>query len=250
MDNISNVIVKDPSSTICQLIPALDLLEGRAVRLMQGDFKRVTDYGDPSHWTERWWDAGARRLHVVDLAGARDGKLTVLPQLRSWAEKGWDIHLGGGIRSVEAVEQVLSAGIHRVVLGTAAVNEPEFFALCLDRFGPEHLVAGLDLRDGIPQVSGWLQDSEQRLDTLLEGWKAAGVRWILSTAVLRDGTLQGPDLGQYTHLKAMLPDVQWIASGGVRHKADLVQLASLGIPFAVAGRSLLEGWLNAEEAWR
>jgi len=250
MDNISNVMDKNLSASVCQLIPALDLLDGRAVRLMQGDFKRITDYGDPSHWTERWWDAGARRLHVVDLAGARDGKLTVLPLLQSWAGKGWDIQLGGGIRSLETVEQVLEAGITRVVLGTAALNNPEFFAQCLDRFGPEHIVAGLDLRNGVPQVSGWLADNAQPLETLLEGWKAAGIRWILSTAVLRDGTLQGPDLEQYAQLKSMLPDAQWIASGGVRHKADLVQLANLRIPYAVAGRSLLDGWINPEEAWR
>ncbi|MBI1192067.1 MAG: 1-(5-phosphoribosyl)-5-((5-phosphoribosylamino)methylideneamino)imidazole-4-carboxamide isomerase [Bacteroidetes bacterium] len=250
MDNINKTIVKNLASDVCQLIPALDLLDHRAVRLMQGDFRRVTDYGDPSHWTQRWWDAGARRLHVVDLAGARDGTLSVLPLLRSWAERGWDIQLGGGIRSVETVEQVLSAGVNRVVLGTAAVTEPDFLARCLDRFGPDSIVAGLDLREGVPQVSGWLLNSEQRLDALLEGWKAAGVRWILSTAVLRDGTLQGPDLAQYQQLSALLPGVQWIASGGVRHKADLVQLAAQGIPFAVAGRSILEGWINPEEAWR
>jgi phosphoribosylformimino-5-aminoimidazole carboxamide ribotide isomerase len=250
MESVERSKAGELTRTSCQLIPALDLLDGRAVRLMQGDFNRVTDYGDPAHWTRRWWEDGARTLHVVDLAGARDGHLSVLPLLRTWAGQGWELQLGGGIRTFDAVQQVLDAGIARVVLGTTAVSDPDFFARCLDRFGPERLVAGLDLRDGVPQVAGWLEAGSPSLEALLEAWQSAGVRWILSTAVLRDGTLLGPDLAQYAVLKSLLPDIAWIASGGVRHQADLRQLAEMGIPYAVAGRSLLEGWINTQEAWR
>ncbi len=249
--NMTNSVSTAESGTLrCRLIPALDLLDGRAVRLLRGDFSRVTDYGDPAHWVARWWDAGARELHVVDLAGARDGQCSILPLLSQWASRGWVLQLGGGLRSREAVSDALDAGVSRAVLGTAAVREPDFLADCLVQFGASSIVGGLDLREGKPQVAGWSGDALLDTVDLLELWRNAGLQWVLSTAISRDGTLEGPDLEQYRRLRLALPGVSLIASGGVRHQADLDVLGAIGVNAAVAGRALLDGLFNLDQLWR
>ncbi len=234
----------------CRLIPALDLLEGRAVRLLRGDYQRQTDYGDPGHWLARWWEQGAREIHIVDLAGARDGRCSVLELLSQWASQGWTIQLGGGLRDLAGIQAAMDAGVTRAVLGTAAVDDTDFLAACIQKFGSAHIVGGLDLRDGIPQSSGWLKESRWSLQDLLDHWKNAGLQWVLSTSVLKDGTLEGPDLEQYRILREALPACSIIASGGLRHRADLMALGALQIEAAVAGRALLDGLFKTDGLWR
>jgi phosphoribosylformimino-5-aminoimidazole carboxamide ribotide isomerase len=241
-----------PSSSVvsCRLIPALDLLGGRAVRLLKGDYRRVTDYGDPRHWTSRWWSQGARELHLVDLEGARSGRSGVLDLVAEWAAQGWQVQVGGGLRDTQAVRQALEAGADRVVLGTAAIREPDFLPACIAAFGAERIVPGLDLEGEVIKVSGWREGAGERLDQVLDRWASLGLRRALSTAVLRDGTLEGPDLDQYRRLQQALPDLDWIASGGLRYRSDLDALACIGIGSAVSGKALLEGWIATDTLWR
>lgn len=231
------------------VIPAIDLRDGAVVRLRQGDFARTRRFDcGPADLARRYADAGAQRLHVVDLDGARAGVPAQVGLLAQLAATGLAIQWGGGVRSLDDIERLLDAGATRVVVGSVAVLEPDRFTRWLARFGASRLVLALDVRQGAdgrwrPATQAWQHTSQVDAGGLLDVLAAAGVTDVLSTDIGRDGMAAGPNLELYRWLLGRWPGLHWIASGGVRDPQDLSALAALGVPSCVAGSALLDATL-------
>ncbi|MDE0188163.1 MAG: 1-(5-phosphoribosyl)-5-[(5-phosphoribosylamino)methylideneamino] imidazole-4-carboxamide isomerase [bacterium] len=226
-----------------QIIPAVDILEGRVVRLLHGDYQRVTRYSDdPVDVAGGWMEQGAELVHVVDLSGAKTGD----PDQRIWremSEAGIPFQVGGGIRTADAARAALEAGARRVVMGTAAVWNPA----ALGEVGEvERVVAALDVRAGRARGAGWL-DEGRSVPQALRGLREAGVVRLLVTGIERDGAMKGPDLDLLAQV-GDLSDMAVIASGGVGALSDLRAVAALGCEAAIVGRALYEGRFTLREA--
>lgn len=237
-----------------EVIPAIDLLGGRCVRLYQGDFAKVTVYpDDPLVLVTRYREAGMRRLHVVDLDGARTGGPENLPMIGAMAaQAGLSVQAGGGIRDLERARKLRAAGADRVVIGSVAAEQPEVAFSWLDELGADHLVLAFDVRlpaagDPVVVTRGWVHDSGASLWTLLDQFSKRGAVHFLCTDVARDGTLGGPNLELYRECARRFPGARVIASGGVSSAADLEALAGTGIAATVTGKALLDGRLTLEE---
>lgn len=237
-----------------ELVPAIDLRGGRAVRLLRGEFARETPAGHPpAALLRRFAAAGAGRVHVVDLDGARDGDAGNRRLLLELVSAGGPrIQAGGGLRRAEDVEQLLAAGVERAVVGSVAVDLPDTLGDWLRRFGPDRLVAALDVRirpDGTPQLAthGWQRDSARTLWDLAGQLAAAGLRHALCTDIGRDGALAGPNTALYGECVRRFPAIAWQASGGVRDAADLYALAATGVAAAISGRALIEDRIPIRE---
>jgi phosphoribosylformimino-5-aminoimidazole carboxamide ribotide isomerase len=234
------------------IYPAIDIRDGRVVRLRQGDFEQEIPYADePLALAERYAAAGASWLHLVDLDAARAGGYTLLPLLqRIRANTPLRIQTGGGVRARSDVDAILAAGAERVIVGSLAVREPARVTGWLHGLGPERLVLALDTRqDAIGRwrlpVHGWTStDGDAELDTLAQRYADAGVQHLMCTDIDRDGTLTGPNLELYRELAARLPGVQLQASGGARDGDDVRAAADAGCAGIVLGRALLEGKLQ------
>jgi len=239
-----------------QIIPAIDLREGRVVRLAQGDYARETRYAtDALELARTFADAGAVWLHVVDLDGARSGELENLRVIESIAATGLRVQAGGGVRGQADVERLHAAGVERVVVGSVAVREPATVEGWLARFGSERLCIALDTKADASgrwtlPVRGWTESSQADLDDLAARFARAGARHLLCTDIARDGMLSGPNVALYAHLHATVPELAVQASGGVRDVADLRALLAGGVAAAILGRSLLERLLTIEDALR
>lgn len=236
-------------------IPALDVREGKVVRLRQGDYGQQTDFaGSPLELAGAYARAGAEWLHLVDLDAARSGGYSLLPLLTALAaETPLRVQTGGGLRSTADVAAVLAAGAARVVVGTLAVREPEKVCEWLHQFGAERITLALDVRqdasgDWRLPVAGWTESSAATLDSLLARYSEAGVRHVLCTDIARDGMLEGYSLDLYRGLAARWPDLQFQASGGVRSVADIRAAREAGAGGAILGRALLEGRFTLAEA--
>ncbi len=241
-----------------ELYPAIDVREGRVVRLRQGDYAQETHYGDdPFAVARRYADEGARWLHLVDLDAARSGGYTLQPLLeRIVAGTGLRVQTGGGVRSRADVDALLSSGAERVVVGSLAVREPDRVTGWLHGVGPDRLVLALDTRRDdagrwrLP-VHGWTQsDGDADLDTLALHYADAGLRHLLCTDIGRDGTMAGPNLDLYESLCERLPDVDVQASGGVRGAVDIAAAATAGCRGVILGRVLLDGRARLPELLR
>ena len=236
-----------------ELIPAIDLRDGRCVRLLQGDFERETRYSvDPVELAKHYRELGARSLHVVDLDGAKRGvpvNLPVIRRMRAAAEV--DVQLGGGIRARASLEEALEVAA-RAVVGSLAVGEPELVASWLSELGPDRLTLALDVRvgaDGTPMIAthGWTRASTLSLGAAIERFAAVGLKHVLCTDISRDGALSGPNVTLYRDCVQRWPGIEFQASGGVRDAADLKALAAAGVKATVSGKALLEGRLKPEE---
>ena len=239
----------------CTVYPAIDVRDGRVVRLAQGDFARETRYAaDPLAQAMAYADAGARWLHLVDLDAAREGGYTLLPLLRAIADDGrLQVQTGGGVRSAADAQRIFDAGASRIVVGSLAVQEPQQVAGWLARFGAERITIALDTRcdaDGVWRlpVHGWTETADVTLDALATRYAQAGMKHLLCTDIARDGMLSGPNIDLYAHLSKLLPSVVVQASGGVRELADVVAAKAQGCAGIVLGRALLEGRLDLGEA--
>jgi phosphoribosylformimino-5-aminoimidazole carboxamide ribotide isomerase len=236
-----------------ELYPAIDLRDGRCVRLLKGDFAQETRYPvDPIDLAVRYRGHGARWLHIVDLDGAKRGEpvnLELIADMRR--ASGLKVQLGGGIRTRASLEIALDTA-ERVVLGSLAVTEPHLVAGWLEEFGGERLTLGLDVRidaagTALIATHGWTQASTLTLADAVERYARVGLRHVLCTDIERDGALAGPNLALYRDCVRRWPTIEFIASGGVRDAADLAALAATGIAAAVSGKALLEGRLKPEE---
>jgi len=236
-----------------KLIPAIDIRDGRCVRLLKGDFEQETRYAvDPVALAEQYGSLGAQWLHVVDLDGAKRGEPVNLPLIRRMQEAaGISVQLGGGLRTRASLELALGVA-ERAVVGSLAVSDPDLVASWLTEFGPERLTLALDVRlteDGTPLIAthGWTRASALTLAAAIERFAAAGLKHVLCTDIDRDGALSGPNVELYRECAARWPSIAFQASGGVRGAADLAALAEAGAAATVSGKALLEGRLTAEE---
>lgn len=227
-------------------IPAIDVLDGRVVRLLRGDYQRVTVYSDdPVAVASRYVAAGARRIHLVDLAGARDGIVSV-SLIRRLADVVPDLQVGGGIRTVTPALAALDAGAARVVVGSLAVHDPDELGRLVVTVGGERVVVAVDVRDGRARGSGW-QDDGVPARVVVERAVAAGAASVLVTGIDRDGTMEGPDLDLLREVRSWAPTVEIIASGGVSSLRDLDAAAESGADAAVVGKALLDGVIDPIE---
>lgn len=231
-----------------QIWPAIDLRGGKCVRLRQGDYQRETVYGDdPAEMARRWVNAGAQRLHLVDLDGARAGAQENLPAVQAIvAATGVPCELGGGIRDESAIERLLGLGLSRLVIGTLALKEPEWFRRVVRRF-PGQLCLGIDAKSGLVATDGWLATSSMSAIELARQFAGEPLAAVIYTDIARDGMLQGPNLAAMAEMNAAL-DVDVIASGGVTTAEDVRQLAAIGLAGCIVGRALYEGTLTLADA--
>ena len=232
-----------------KLLPALDLMDNRPVRLSQGDFDRRTDYGaTPAEAIAAFRDAGAEMAHVVDLDGTRDK----LPRQHDFIATLTDtlpLQVAGGVRGGAHVKQLLDGGAARVVIGSLAVNEPDRFAQILGTYGPDRITLALDvnLRDGVPMVArhGWAEDSGQSLTEVLSRFPS--VRHLLVTDIAKDGMMKGPNVPLYRELARSWPDKEVQASGGVSSLDDIDALRDAGASGAIVGKAIWEGAFTVAE---
>lgn len=235
------------------IIPAIDLRQGRVVRLYQGDYARQTAYAvDPVGLAREYAAAGARWLHVVDLDGARDGGLDNLDLLRAICDTGLQVQAGGGVRSDDDVQRLLDVGVQRVVVGSVAIRQPGQVIEWLHSYGADRLIVALDTRwrgDAwrLPSA-GWTESEESTLDALAPLYAIAGARHLLCTDIDRDGTLGGPNLALYTHLARIAPSLQVQVSGGARDLGDVDAARNCGASAVILGRALLERRFTVAEA--
>jgi phosphoribosylformimino-5-aminoimidazole carboxamide ribotide isomerase len=236
-----------------QLIPAIDLKDGRCVRLLQGDFDRETQYADSAATlAARYAALGAQWLHVVDLNGARDGATAngaLIEQLTR--ARSLKLQIGGGVRDLAALERLLAAGAARAVVGSAALREPEQVSQWLERVGAEQVTLAFDVRvtaQGEPRVAthGWREQSRTSLWQAIDRY-ADRVIHVLCTDIERDGAMSGPNLCLYAEARRRYPRIAWQASGGVRDASDLNELRHLGVAAAISGKALLEQRIRIEE---
>lgn len=233
------------------VIPAIDLLGGRVVRLSQGVFDAVTDYGDDPVAVARHWQAlGARRLHIVDLDGAREGRTMQTATIAQVIESvSVPCQVAGGIRDAAQVAAVLAAGADRAVLGSALISEPGLARTLIERHGQDGIVAALDVREGQALGDGWVAGA-RGADVIAHATTlaAAGVRWFAVTAIARDGQLSGPDHELLGAVRRKVPEAAIIASGGIGSLADLRELAARRFEAAIVGRALYEGAFSLPDA--
>ncbi|HEU4664927.1 MAG TPA: 1-(5-phosphoribosyl)-5-[(5-phosphoribosylamino)methylideneamino] imidazole-4-carboxamide isomerase [Dokdonella sp.] len=235
-----------------KIIPAIDLCDGRVVRLRQGDFAQARTFAhDPAELAARYAHAGADALHLVDLDGARAARPMQLAAIERIAATGLRVQAGGGVRTREDVLRLFDAGVARVVVGSVAVREPGTFADWLHAFGADRLCLAMDLRLGDdgrwrPAVDAWQASADGDYAALLQRFAAAGLRHVLTTDVDHDGMAAGPNLALYRVLAVRWPAFAWIASGGVRDLGDIDALRATGVAACVAGTALLEGSLPLE----
>jgi len=237
-----------------RLIPAIDLRDGRCVRLLHGDFDAETRYdASPLDLASAYRAMGADWLHVVDLDAARDGVAGNREVIEQIARRGdLKLQVGGGLRSTAAVERMLSCGAARVVVGSAAISDPDTVLEWLLRLGSERVTLAFDVRideDGTPRVAthGWQRQSAVSLWSALQRFESGALKHVLCTDVARDGALGGPNLNLYGEAMRRYPHIEWQASGGVRDAADLEALAQLGVGAAISGKALLEKRMSREE---
>lgn len=225
--------------------PAIDLRQGRVVRLEQGDPNRETSYAsDPNQAAEGWCGAGATWLHVVNLDGAFGESGEANQQaLRSILETPVRVQFGGGLRSLEAVQTAFDLGVDRVVIGTAAVERPALVRDALARYGPDRIAVGVDAEDGIVKIRGWQDATDVRAEALALDWAAMGGRWLIFTDVSRDGMGSGVNVA-VTAALADSTGLQVIASGGVASAEDVARVREAGLSGVIIGRALYEGQLD------
>ncbi len=237
------------------IIPAIDLIDGCVVRLHQGDYGLRRDYGeDPLACLQRYQASGAKLLHIVDLTGAKDPKARQIPLLRELlGSLSIPVQTGGGIRSADDVRSLLNAGAARVVVGSAAVKRTDEVAGWMKTFGADKLVLALDVRinqagNAEVAVSGWQENSGVLMDDLIRAFEPAGLRYVLTTDISKDGTLAGPNTALYAKLAQTFPNIDFQASGGIGSLDDIRAVSHTGAAGVIVGRALLEGKFTLEEA--
>ncbi len=235
------------------IYPAIDLRNGRCVRLFQGKADQETVYyQNPADPARSWKDAGADHLHVVDLDGAFAGASANLDAVRSILQvEGLKVQLGGGMRDETAIEKALDLGLSRVIIGTRACEEPEWIGSLIEKFGGDKIVVGIDAKDGLVATKGWVETTETEAVELAKNLQSMGLRWIIHTDVATDGAMKGPNLEAQKKMADAVPDCQVIASGGVTKETDVDDLRSLStdhpnLEGVIIGKALYEGTVRLQ----
>lgn len=231
------------------LIPAIDIIDGKCVRLTQGDYNQKKEYNShPLEVAKAYEDAGIGRLHLVDLDGAKQKKIVNLKVLETIASgTGLHIDFGGGVQSDEDIKAAFNAGASQVTGGSIAVKNPALFEAWLKEWGSEKIILGADVKEGQIAVSGWQESSDRELFRFLEDYKAKGVSYVICTDVSKDGLLQGAATELYEQIIAQFPELKLIASGGVAGMKDLKALKETGCWGAIIGKAIYEGRITLKE---
>lgn len=233
-----------------KIFPAIDLFGGQAVRLYKGDYDQMTVYDpEPLNTVRKFEAAGASNLHLVDLEGAKTGQTTNLPTIEKLAKStGLFIEVGGGIRNMDTVRRYLDAGASQVILGTAAVTDPDFTAQAVAQYG-EKIAVGADLKDGKVAIKGWLETSQDTWEVFFEKMQALGVKTIICTDISKDGAMQGTNRALYKELTQRF-SMDIIASGGVSSLEDIRALKAAGVHGAIIGKAYYTGAIDLAQAIR
>lgn len=234
-----------------ELIPAIDIIGGQCVRLTKGDYDQKTVYrNSPAEVAKEFEQIGFKRLHVVDLDGAKSKHIVNEQVLKAInAETNLVVDFGGGIKTDADIEKAFSAGASMVTIGSIAVTDPDRFMGWLEKYGASRIILGADVRNGKISINGWKEDSGEALLPFMKKYIDAGVRNVLCTEISKDGTLAGPAIDLYKEMMATYPELHLIASGGVSSIDDIKALEAAGIPAVVFGKAIYEGKINLKELW-
>ena len=233
-----------------ELIPAIDIINGQCVRLTKGDYAMKTIYGSPQEMVMEFERIGYKRLHLVDLDGAKSKHIVNGAVLKDITSKTkLIVDFGGGIKTDDDIEEAFRLGASMVTIGSVAVSEPERFMGWLKKYGADHIILGADVRNGKISINGWKEDSSEDLLPFLAKYVDAGVTKVLCTEISKDGTLAGPAIDLYQRVMATYPGLHLIASGGVSSIEDIKALEAAGIPAVVFGKATYEGKINLQELW-
>ena len=231
-----------------ELIPAIDIIDGQCVRLTKGDYDQKTVYGHPLEMALEFERIGYKRLHMVDLDGAKSKHIVNSQVLsRVTTETRLTVDFGGGIKTDEDIEKAFEAGASMVTVGSIAVTQPELFLGWLEKYGADRMILGADVRNGKISINGWKEDSTEDLLPFLKKYIDAGVKTVLCTEISKDGTLAGPAIGLYQQVMEAYPDLHLIASGGVSSIDDIKTLDAAGIPAVVFGKAIYEGRIDLRQ---
>lgn len=232
-----------------QLIPAIDIIDGKCVRLTKGDYDQKVVYGDsPVEQARRFEDLGFTRLHVVDLDGAKSKHIVNTKVLEGiTSSTRLTVDFGGGIKSDTDIRAAFQSGASMVTVGSVAASNPELFLSWLQSYGADRLILGADIRDGKISTNGWLHSSGYDLIPFLDNYVKAGIKHVLCTEISRDGTLLGPAIDTYRSIMASFPQLNLIASGGVGSADDIIALDKAGIPAVVFGKAWYEGRIDLKQ---
>lgn len=233
------------------ILPAIDIIGGRCVRLSQGDYNQQTRYeATPVDMVKQYVAHGFKRIHVVDLDGAKASSPQNLDTLSELAAvPGAEIEWGGGIKSVEALRAVLDAGAKYAVVGSVAAKQPELFEQWLRMFGPERIVLGADVREGRVAVNGWQEEMDVTIDDLVDRFLKYGLSQVICTDISRDGMLQGPATELYVRLQKKYPKVDFTVSGGISSMADIHALKAAHLRRVIVGKAIYEGRITLDELY-
>lgn len=232
------------------IFPAIDLIDGKAVRLLKGDYDKKTVYNDdPLKVVEDFKNQNAEFLHLVDLDGAKSGKTDNIETVKNIvAQGGLFVEIGGGIRNMETVDKYFEIGVNRVIIGTAAVTNPEFLQSAVNKYG-EKIAVGVDIKDGFVAIKGWLEKSEFTLFKFCEKMQNLGVKYLICTDISKDGAMKGTNLQLYKELSSRF-NMNITASGGVSSMEDIKNLKELNLYGAIIGKAYYTGAVNLSEAIR
>lgn len=235
-----------------ELIPAIDIIDGKCVRLTKGDYNQKTVYNDsPADVARQFEDMGFKRLHVVDLDGAKSKHIVNDHVLKAITDAtNLKVDFGGGLKTDDDLKKAFEAGASMVTIGSIAVTKPELFLSWLEEYGADKLILGADVRNGKISINGWKEDSAEELLPFLKQYVDHGVKNVLCTEISKDGTLQGPAIELYRQIMDAYPTLHLIASGGVGCTNDIHNLNDRGIPAVVFGKAFYEGKINIEELWQ
>lgn len=231
------------------IIPAIDIIDGECVRLTQGDYNQKSSYyKDPLDVALRYEECGLKRLHLVDLDGAKSKhpvNLRVLERIAS--RTSFDIQLGGGIKSSEALHDVFNAGASRAICGSVAVTNPELFEGWLTEFGAQKIILGADTKDGKVAIAGWLESSQVGVEQIIERFASSGLKQVICTDIAQDGMLQGPSTPLYVALQEQFADIDITVSGGVSGVDDILSLNEKQLRSVIVGKAIYEGRISFDE---
>ena len=235
-----------------EIIPAIDIIDGKCVRLTQGDFAQKTSYHDnPVEVAKAFEDAGIRRLHLVDLDGARQKHIVNRKVLEDITrETRLHVDFGGGLQSDQDLDLAFASGAKQITGGSIAVNDPELFKTWIGKYGKESIILGADCKDGMIAVSGWQELTQISVFKLIEDYKIQGIKYVICTDVSKDGKLAGPSFQLYKEIRNKFPHIKLIASGGVTTMDDILKLQEIGVFGAIIGKAYYEGKIKLSDLKR